>query len=67
MNKKNQDDFNPRDEWTAPEHGRSARHMNRDYRRDDYQRPLREYGRELQVDARPAQLVPERKPYRDRL
>ncbi len=42
-----------RDSWVAPEHGKVARSMKRDYIRDDFGRPVLPKKRELVVDARP--------------
>ena len=41
---------NKNDSWVSPFHGRDARSMRRDYYRDDYGRPNREWGRHLVVE-----------------
>lgn len=55
--------FREKDSWIAPEHSRFARSMRKDYPRDERGDPLREHGRRLVLDPRPAILVPARKTY----
>jgi hypothetical protein len=38
------------DSWVAPEHGRFAKTMRRDWYRDDHGRPIKEFGRHLVVE-----------------
>lgn len=50
--------------WTAPEHGKIASAMERDYPRDDWGRPIRDNrGRELKIDIRPTIMIPPKPTY----
>jgi hypothetical protein len=58
--------WNPKpraESWCAPEHSRVRATMNKDYPRDDRGERIPGKGRELQVDKRPALLVPPRPTY----
>lgn len=48
--------------WTAPEHGRFARHMERAYPVAHDGRKMVELGRELVLERRPVIMIPEREP-----
>jgi hypothetical protein len=49
--------------WFAPEHGRVAMGMRRDYPRDDWGFPIRGSEKELVVDPRPQIMVENKKKY----
>jgi len=48
--------------WTAPEHAKIARHMERAYPVDHKGRKMVELGRELVLDPRPEIMQPKRTP-----
>lgn len=49
-------------DWCAPEHFKTSKHMERAYRHDVKGRLMKELGKEIILEQRPTIMIPERKP-----